>query len=1174
MLGCLFLRLPARAIRCGWVASAALALAALRVLADAPVSVFVELEGPALAQLGSSERRLLASTTSLRQSRRLELARQHADLEARLPADAELVGRHATLLNAVALRLPAGRVDDLRRLPGVVAVTPSLRFRQQAATLGDARMIQAADLWRRAISAGHLAGQGMKIGIIDGGIDYYHAHFGGTGASAAVAGDNPRVLEAGSFPTAKVAGGWDFVGDNYDPFGSSSSARTPRPDPDPIDSYLRYHGTHVAGIAAGYGVTADGRTFRGDYATLGDVSGFRIPPGIAPEARLYSLKVFGAGDVDASPVVSALEWALDPDQDGDFGDRLDVVNLSLSTTFGYDFANRTWETAVNRLVAQGVVVVGSSGNGGDTAFVTGPPALAERAISVAATAGDQFHQNLATFHGLVERPWTIPDLFDTGVGPLLADVPPVSARLVAANPLAACTALVNSDALRGQVALVQADSCGLLDKVRRVQSAGAVAVLLILPHDGVFADYRSLGAPADLRIPVLGINQRLGRAIMARSGTALSVNLRHATARTDPDWIGRPAHFSSRGPSLAIARLKPDIAAPGYGILSARAATGSGVVPLSGTSMSAPQVAGAAALVRQAHPDWSPEDVKAALMNTALPLRDPAGRPYPHTWTGAGLVQAMAAVDAPLMARVDDDSGQVSLSFGLLDIAEPAVRTRSLRIVNRQAREATVRIAVSNAVEQAGARLIPALDSVVLPPGGFARVDLRLEVVPLGMSTRLAEPDPAGAGLTQGVHPRRQPRLPEAGGEVWVTDATSGAAVHLPWLVVVKPRTSFDHAAARVGLPSSRTSTIPLPTRGDSGHESPLVAALLWGASSSRIAAVGAASDFHRTEALGDTTLYFGLALAAPWLTPQHPLVGASIEIDLNDDARVDFTLLNGNESGLVYLDPLSHGPLGEVDDDFQTVLRDDNKRTNNLSSAGPLNVLPPAYRDTAPMLASTLLHSVRASSLGLSTNRSRFRYRGSYNSGAERTAWVAFDARVPVVDATPHGLRGTPFQDEGRGVKVDFNRIEAAARGFTFLDLPRVLLLHFHNATSVVESVVLDIVEPDVDRDGLPDVWELAHLGDLAGGGSLDSDGDGKSDVEEYLAGTDPAALRLEVRREPGLELVWASVAGRRYTVERAGDVGGRFEAWLPNLPATPPRNAVPLKPGVGPSFLRLRLE
>ena len=134
------------------------------------------------------------------------------------------------------------------------------------------------------------------------------------------------------FPSAKVVGGHDFVGNAYnaDP---ADPAYDPvaRPDDNPLD--CNGHGSHVAGTSAGYGVNADGTTYTGGYGPGLDPKTLRIGPGMAPEADLYALKVFGCeGSTDVT--MQAIEWALDPNGDGIPTDHLDVINLSLGSDYG------------------------------------------------------------------------------------------------------------------------------------------------------------------------------------------------------------------------------------------------------------------------------------------------------------------------------------------------------------------------------------------------------------------------------------------------------------------------------------------------------------------------------------------------------------------------------------------------------------------------------------------------------------------------------------------------------------------------------------------------------------------------------------------------------------------------------------------------------------------------
>src|SRR6185437_10241786 len=179
-------------------------------------------------------------------------------------------------------------------------------------------------------------GANSTIAIIDTGVDYTHADLGGPGTTAAYQAARAVDTTAPTYPDpSKILGGYDFVGDAYDAGDPNHS--TPAPDPNPLD--CDSHGTHVAGIAAGYGENPDGSTFTGNYATLPTSSSayqalFRIGPGMAPKAKLYAYKVFGcAGSTDV--ITAVIDKAADPNDDGSTADHVNVINMSL----GGDFAS-------------------------------------------------------------------------------------------------------------------------------------------------------------------------------------------------------------------------------------------------------------------------------------------------------------------------------------------------------------------------------------------------------------------------------------------------------------------------------------------------------------------------------------------------------------------------------------------------------------------------------------------------------------------------------------------------------------------------------------------------------------------------------------------------------------------------------------------------------------------
>ncbi len=220
-------------------------------------------------------------------------------------------------------------------------------------------------------------GNGVKVGIIDTGIDYIHKDFGGSGADVDYSNNDHTVIGDVPFPTTKIMGGYDFAGEDYDPevYGKN----VPVPDADPFDQ--QGHGTHVAGIIGGYGVLNSGATYTFEYTQQLMSIPFFVNPGVAPKTELYALKIFSTAP-KSEILIPAIEWAIDPNQDGDFSDHLDILNLSLGEDFG--FANSPEAISCNNASKVGTLVVVSAGNRGDGFFSLGTPASAESVIAVGA----------------------------------------------------------------------------------------------------------------------------------------------------------------------------------------------------------------------------------------------------------------------------------------------------------------------------------------------------------------------------------------------------------------------------------------------------------------------------------------------------------------------------------------------------------------------------------------------------------------------------------------------------------------------------------------------------------------------------------------------------------------------------------------------------------------------
>src|SRR6185503_17604364 len=176
----------------------------------------------------------------------------------------------------------------------------------------------------------------------------------------------------------RIKGGIDLVGDDYDASaddledGSPNPKTVPHPDPNPLD--CNGHGSHVAGSAAGSGVTAAGATYAGPYnaSTIAGQS-WNVGPGVAPKADLYAIRVFGClGSTDVT--VEAIEWAVDND--------MDVINMSLGSPFGSK--DDPSAVASTNAAKAGVIVVTSAGNSGPSQYITGSPGTADGAIATAA----------------------------------------------------------------------------------------------------------------------------------------------------------------------------------------------------------------------------------------------------------------------------------------------------------------------------------------------------------------------------------------------------------------------------------------------------------------------------------------------------------------------------------------------------------------------------------------------------------------------------------------------------------------------------------------------------------------------------------------------------------------------------------------------------------------------
>ena len=614
-------------------------------------------------------------------------------------------------------------------------------------------------------------GTGVTIALIDTGIDYTHAAFGGPGTLAAYQAVDPTTLAGSGFPTAKVIGGYDLVGENYDARGSTAPggvcSSVPVPDPNPID--INGHGTHTADTAAGMEVRDP------------NTDALLTPHGVAPGALIYEYKVFsgcaadGTASTSNANVIAAIEMAVDPNQDGNTADHAQVISLSLGSDFGRDTTPDS--VAANAAVDLGAVVVASAGNAGNLPYITGSPATGSQVISVAAGNDPKIKVQLLTVAGSNGADGSYESV-EAAITPPLTTVGAVSGPAVNV-PNLACNGMTLPD-LTGAIALIARGTCTFHDKILNAQNAGAIAVVV---RNNVAGDPIIMGGDSTgITIPAVMISQADGATIRPAITSGTTFTLDPANQLPIPN---RLAAFTSAGPRFGDSAIKPDLTAPGVNILSAQVGTGTGSTEVSGTSFSAPHVAGAAAILLQVHPDWTPAEIKDALMNTATDTSR-SGVVYPVALQGAGRIRVDVAVKTESLV----DPG--SASFGVVQGSGMGKKVYTDTLTLENLGTSTKTFALSGAFRLAsdndGSIALFFPTTLTVKPGRSVAFAFQIQV----NFAALTNPD----GM-----------IKETDGFLTLTETTSGGNVlRVPFLVVPIPRAQVSIK----GSPQSLTNGMPL----------------------------------------------------------------------------------------------------------------------------------------------------------------------------------------------------------------------------------------------------------------------------------------------------------------------------------------------------------------------------
>lgn len=641
-----------------------LALEKLMVDENGMIEVFIIMEGKSVLETDITA---VAGDKTLAQMDALKADQEKiiAQIEKNVldGQDLDVLYNYAWLFNGVAATIPYSAMDAIAAMDGVkqVIVQPVYELYQQPEeeedaslfTISDGVMIGREDTWALGYT-----GMGMKIAIIDTGLDVDHQNFAALPADkltetsatmdsvAAVldslnAADRYRdgLTISGVYHNSKVVYGFNYADDSLDITHDNDT--------------MGDHGTHVAGIAA-----------------ANKVDGSEVV-GVAPDAQLYVMKVFGAkrGGV-MSDIVAALEDALIL--------GVDVVNMSLGTNAGFTSNASEFINSIYARVAETDTVLSvSAGNnytaglanlwGTDANLTTNPdnavigePGVYQNVLSVASVANAKIMRNYILASDGYKMGY-----IDTGVSyglPYLMELTG-SYGLVPAG-LGAVEDFAGLD-LTGKVALVQRGSINFMDKCQNAADAGAVACIVYNNTTGEFGmDLTDCTAG----IPCVAITMEAGEYLIAalEENPALELSFPQDLTPLPNLNAYQMSDFSSLGAAPNLT-LEPDITAPGGNIYSTINNGEYGL--MSGTSMSAPNISGLTALVMQhAKQTYETDDyrtlVQNLLVSTATPLGYGAasGLYYSPRWQGSGLANAYAAINSNVYLSVaGSDTPKASL---------------------------------------------------------------------------------------------------------------------------------------------------------------------------------------------------------------------------------------------------------------------------------------------------------------------------------------------------------------------------------------------------------------------------------------------------------------------------------------------------------------------------------